>query len=1167
GSALAANLSLPRDSAPTPDGGFYISDYGNFRIRRVSPGGIITTFAGNGNFALSPDSTPGTSVQLGQPYGLSFDPAGNLLITELGLARVRRRAPDGTVVTVAGTGRTSSNVRNGIPATQASLFSPTDAAGDSAGNIYIADTAHSQIRKVDPTGIISAYAGGGSSQGDGVAATSVLIGQPQAVAVTPDGVVYFAEVGTAHRVRRVGKDGIITTVAGTSASGFNGDGPATESQLNNPRCLALDAAGNLYICDAFNNRVRKVTTDGRIVTILGNGATGGPTLGAQATATPFGLPTAVAVDAAGNVFAASATRVFRVSTNGTVTLTAGTFNATPFAGDGGPATSANLNFPFGLAVDTAGNLFIADSSNNRVRVVLATPPSFQVAPATLSFTAPAGGSATSAQTLALSTTAAGGPFTVTSNLPAWLTVSPMTGTLPSSLQVVATPGTLAVGTYNHTVTINAPNAVPATRTVNVTFTVTSAAPPSLLVTDTDISFAFGAQSTASARNIAISNSGGGSLAFTAVAATTSGGTWLSVTPAAGTATPGNPVLLGVRANPGTLGPGVYLGTVTVTSAATNQRAVIAVTMTINAQRQSIQLSQSGLTFTAVAQSGFVLPQSFSVLNTGQGVMNWTVAPFTLSGGPWLAVSPASGSTDASSNVVPTVQVSVNASTLGAGTYYGRVVVSASAADNSPQMISVVLNVLPAGTNPGPQVQPAALIFTGAVGSNAPSSQNILLGNPAGRSLAYVSGRLTLDGADWFFVAPPTGSVPTDQAATIVVQPVIDNLTAGVRRGVLTLLFTDGSIRNVSILLVLTAGGAGSSATTDDFASRTAGCTPTKLLPLVSSVLQDFNIPAAWPTAVTAKVVDDCGNLMTSGSVTASFSNGDPPLSLFSLKDGNWSATWQPRNSTVTQTSINVTAQIPEQNLQGSISISGSLQKNPDPPQVSAGGVVSGASFGQVGVLAPGSFISIFGTRFADGLNIAPSFPWLTELVGTEVILGGRSLPLYFTSTGQINAVVPKDVPPNSRQQLVVRRGFTYTVPESVSIAAAQPAIFTPSQTGKGQGYVLVSAAGVETLADSRNPAKAGDAVVVYCAGLGITNPAPADGSPASSTALSPTVNPVTITIGGKEINPFFGGLAPGFIGLYQVNAVVPSGIAPGDAVPVVLTVGGQSSPVVTMAVR
>jgi uncharacterized protein (TIGR03437 family) len=151
--------------------------------------------------------------------------------------------------------------------------------------------------------------------------------------------------------------------------------------------------------------------------------------------------------------------------------------------------------------------------------------------------------------------------------------------------------------------------------------------------------------------------------------------------------------------------------------------------------------------------------------------------------------------------------------------------------------------------------------------------------------------------------------------------------------------------------------------------------------------------------------------------------------------------------------------------------------------------------------------------------------------------------------------------------LIVRRGFTFTVPETVSIAAAQPAVFTVDQNGKGQGTITVSAAGIERLADSRNPAKAGDAVVVYCAGLGVTNPSVPDGSPASTTDLSPTVNPVTINIGGKEINPFFAGLAPGFIGLYQVNAVLPSGITPGDAVPVVLTVGGQISPVVTMAIR
>jgi uncharacterized protein (TIGR03437 family) len=982
------------------------------------------------------------------------------------------------------------------------------------------------------------------------------------VAVDASGVVYIADTFN-HKIRKVTKDGLITTIAGTGAATFNGDGPALQASLNTPHGMALDAGGNLYIADTFNVRVRKLTLGGQLTTVAGNGVNGFPKEGSLASATALPVPYALAFDTAGNLYISGGTnQIYRVDTNGIITTVAGT-GALGFSGDGGPALLARLSAAQGVAVDASGNILISDTGNNRVRVVLATPPSFNVAPSSLSFTAPAGGSPTSPQTLSISTTAPGGTFSVTNNLPTWLSVSPMLGTLPSALQVVADPGKLTQGTYTQTLTINVPNAVPAVRTVSVTFTVTSAAPPHLSVTQTSLSFAFGAGSPPSQQSFVIQNSGGGSLPFTISTATSSGGTWLSTSVASGIA----PVTVSVSAAPGTLAPGAYLGTITVVSPSTNERAVIAVTMTINALRQSIQLSQSGLTFTAVAAGGFVLPQSFSVLNTGQGVLNWTATPTTLSGGPWLSVSPASGATDAASNMVPAVQVSVNASALGAGTYYGRVVVAASTADNSPQMVAVVLNVLPAGTNPGPQVQPSALIFTGVAGGAQPSSQNIFLGNSAGKTLAYVSGRLTLDGADWFFVAPPTGAVPVDQAATIVVQPVIDSLTAGVRRGVLTLLFTDGSTRTVSLLLVLASGGGGSS-TSPDSARDAGGCTPTKLLPLVSSVLQDFNIPAAWPTAVTTKVVDDCGNLMTSGSVTASFSNGDPPLSLFSLKDGNWSATWQPRNSTVSQASINIAAQIPEQKLQGSISISGSLQKNPDPPQVSAGGVVSAASFGQAGVIAPGSFISIYGTRFADGINVAPAYPWTTELVGTEVILGGSSLPLYFTSTGQINAVVPNDVPVNTRQQLIVRRGLTYTAPESVSIAAAQPAVFTPSQSGQGQGYVLVhDAAGIETLADPSKPAHAGDVLVTYCAGLGVTNPAIPAGSPASLTALSPTVNSVTMTVGGVNAPVFFAGLAPGFVGLYQVNATMPTGVTPGDAVVVVLIVGGQSSPPVTMSVR
>jgi uncharacterized protein (TIGR03437 family) len=182
-----------------------------------------------------------------------------------------------------------------------------------------------------------------------------------------------------------------------------------------------------------------------------------------------------------------------------------------------------------------------------------------------------------------------------------------------------------------------------------------------------------------------------------------------------------------------------------------------------------------------------------------------------------------------------------------------------------------------------------------------------------------------------------------------------------------------------------------------------------------------------------------------------------------------------------------------------------------------------------------------------------------------VTLAGRSLPLAFVSENQINALMPYDVPVNTRLQLLVRRGNSYTAPEPVLVAPAQPAIFSLDQTGSGQGHIYVAPG--QVLAGPAAPARPGDVLVIYCAGLGAVNPAVAAGQSAPSSPLARTVDPVTLTIGGVEAEVFFSGLAPTFAGLYQVNAIVPAGVAPGDAVPVVLSVAGQSSPPVTMAVR
>lgn len=187
------------------------------------------------------------------------------------------------------------------------------------------------------------------------------------------------------------------------------------------------------------------------------------------------------------------------------------------------------------------------------------------------------------------------------------------------------------------------------------------------------------------------------------------------------------------------------------------------------------------------------------------------------------------------------------------------------------------------------------------------------------------------------------------------------------------------------------------------------------------------------------------------------------------------------------------------------------------------------------------------------------------LSGTLVLLGNQPLPILYTDTGQLNVQVPYSVPVNTTYQLTVQYGNTLSVPQSLVVAQAQPGIFASNQQGTGQGSITAIDG---TLVQPGSPANIGDTVVIYCTGLGAVSPAVKEGSPAPSTApLAEDVNDVTVTIGGQSAQVSFAGLAPGFAGLYQINVVVPAGITTGNAVPVVLTIAGQVSPAVTMAVQ
>ncbi|HWB86098.1 MAG TPA: IPT/TIG domain-containing protein [Bryobacteraceae bacterium] len=321
GPATAAALNAPNMAVADSAGNLYIADTGNSRIRKVETSGTITTFAGNGTQGFSGDGGPATSAALFFPSGVVLDNAGNVYIIDDGNECIRRVDKSGIITTVAGGGHSRGP---GLPAL-GYFLGPTGLAFDTAGNMYITDTVSTLIYKVDKSGTLAIFAGNGVKgfTGDGGPATSAELGLPSGLAFDKDGNLFFVDVSN-HRIRKISTSGIISTIAGTARTGFAGDGgPAADASFgfvatNDNQGLAFDSAGNLYIADTNSNRIRMIDKSGIINTVAGS---------AVISTTPYG--------------------------------------------DGKPATMATLLHPYGVTVDSAGNLYIADTGHNKIRKVTA----------------------------------------------------------------------------------------------------------------------------------------------------------------------------------------------------------------------------------------------------------------------------------------------------------------------------------------------------------------------------------------------------------------------------------------------------------------------------------------------------------------------------------------------------------------------------------------------------------------------------------------------------------------------------------------------------------------------------------------------------------------------------------------------------------------------------
>ena len=629
------------------------------------------------------------------------------------------------------------------------------------------------------------------------------------------------------------------------------------------------------------------------------------------------------------------------------------------------------------------------------------------------------------------------------------------------------------------------------------------------------------------------------------AAVLNGTGWLVVSPPSGTATASLPSAVTLEVNFGAFSaPGIYQAVVVVERSSGGVLARVPVTVAAIPAGSRLLLSQAAFLFRTV-EGGTVPPRVLRIVNGGQGSMNWTIPGDLTAPQNWLRFSALSGTATTGRTGASSTTLSVNTAGLSAGVYQALVRVAAPGAANNPQLTSVTLHVVPAPTTASPELSANGLVFVAQQGGAAPAAQSLTVSNNGGGSLAFQWQATTTSGGNWLSVSPATGNTAAGAAAVqVTANPA--GLSGGIYRGTLTGAFTPGGTQEVEVVLVIS---------TDPIVPQrglqeAAACAAQSMEMAITSVGNGSVLPVSFSRTLEVTLVDSCTAPVSDATLLATVETSSIPLE--PLGDGFYTGTWSPERQTGS-IPITFTAQHPNYpTVQRTVTVStepavGGVSL----PLLFPHGVVEGAAFTSRRPLAPGGIVSLFGARFAESNRASTILPLDRDLDGVRVQIGEEDAPLYFAGSGQINAQVPYSAQTGNDVPVVVSIDGRFTVPQTYQIAPSQPGIFL---TDTGGGAILD---GQSRLVNAANPAQRGDVLQIFATGLGQTDPPAQSGEGAPS--FTRVLLPVTVTVGGVDAPVEYQGLAPNYVGLYQVNVRLPTTVTPGDNVEVVIRQNGISS--------